>query len=78
MQLWQDNASCINLPYGMFFPEDDNYEKAQQICSECDVRVQCLMFALSIERKVTWSFGMFGGKTPHERRAIIEGPRRVM
>ena len=78
MRLWQENASCIDVPYEVFFPEDDNFTNARSICNECTVRIECLMFAVTIERKISWSFGMFGGKTPVERRAMIEGPRRVL
>jgi hypothetical protein len=69
---WYDDAACIGHPLSVFFPEDDNFEPALAICAGCEVKQQCLQFAIRVERSLTWSFGVYGGLAPYKRRDMIE------
>jgi len=58
----------------LFFPgtEDDpkirksDYKMGKVICGECEVQEECLNFALITEA----THGLFGGKTPLERKNL--------
>jgi len=68
---WHDNAACADQQYSsnVFFPEEDDLEAirfAKQICAYCPVRQQCLDHAISFGE----GFGIWGGKTPRERRVM--------
>jgi WhiB family transcriptional regulator, redox-sensing transcriptional regulator len=72
---WQDRAECAGVSSWVFFPGENDHRlsphdpawlKARAFCSACRVRSNCLEFALLLDLK----FGMFGGATPKERRAI--------
>ena len=64
---WQDKAVCAEVGTELFYPElgvlaDD----AKAVCRSCEVRVQCLAFALrNYDRE-----GVFGGFTERPRRKI--------
>ena len=61
------NANCVGENQDLFFPErGGSTVKAKAICKECKVREECLEFA--VERKER--FGIWGGKSERERRAI--------
>jgi WhiB family redox-sensing transcriptional regulator len=69
---WQDEAACAGLGANLFFPADDmggeHYEHREvvdAVCGGCPVRDECLEYALQWEE-----FGIWGGKTPKQRRAI--------
>jgi hypothetical protein len=75
MVLWYEKAGCMGAPMEIFFPEIENveseYAEAKRFCDDCSVRTDCLAFALRVERTLSWSFGMYGGKTPMERRVLL-------
>ena len=75
MILWYEKANCLEIPLEIFFPEIENveseYADAKVFCDDCSVRMECLRFALKVERHLSWSFGMYGGKTPMERRVML-------
>lgn len=80
---WQDRAACIAVPITVFFPEEigvstsRQYNQARQYCNACEVRAQCLAYAMHHERLQWRRFGMFGGKTPRERGQLEqENPYR--
>lgn len=50
------------------FEEKSKYRVAKEFCNRCPVRRQCLEYALANEEQ----FGMFGGKTPRERRELLK------
>lgn len=54
---------------------DYRRKKARSICAECDVRTECAMYALVTRQR----YGMFGGLTAKERKAILrkQRPQRV-
>ena len=61
------DANCTGENQDLFFPErGGSTVKAKAICKECKVREECLEFA--VERKER--FGIWGGKSERERRAI--------
>lgn len=68
---WMKDAMCKGKTE-MFFPNEEEargkaygmYMVAKKICNECPVRAQCLKYALDEQL----FFGVFGGKTPKERR----------
>ena len=65
---WRDDARCRGLDPNFFFPEqgETSTSTARDVCSLCDVRVDCLEFALQNGEK----FGIWGGLSERERRRI--------
>jgi WhiB family redox-sensing transcriptional regulator len=64
---WKLRAACWDCPPGLFFPENtpaqlELKEQAKQICRNCEVRVQCLRFALETRQER----GIWGGKDENE------------
>jgi WhiB family redox-sensing transcriptional regulator len=65
---WQDDALCAQVSQEMFFPEKgSSVNAAKKICASCDVRQQCLEYALAMERNPD---GVWGGTTLMERRRM--------
>ena len=64
---WYKDANCKGSNQDDFFPERGSSTViAKKICSECKVQKECLEYA--VERKER--FGIWGGKSERERRAI--------
>lgn len=65
-EVWQDRALCAQVEAGdVFFPErGESPRAAKQICALCEVREDCLDYAL----KHDIHFGVYGGLTDLERR----------
>lgn len=64
---WRDLAACKGVDPELFFPErGDDTRPAKAICRGCDVRFECLEFALAGAEK----FGVWGGLSERERRRI--------
>lgn len=65
---WQDRAGCRGTDTEVFFPEhgNGNADLAKRMCRNCVVRADCLAHALTHDER----FGVWGGKTERERRAI--------
>jgi WhiB family redox-sensing transcriptional regulator len=64
---WRLQANCRGVNWPIFFPnKGDNARsrKAKAICHECEVRWECLDYALEHNIK----FGIWGGFSEHERR----------
>lgn len=68
---WFDRAACRTIPTSTFFtnnndlrPDTADERAAKRVCTDCPVRAECLAFGLE-ER-----FGIWGGRTPGERRRI--------
>jgi WhiB family redox-sensing transcriptional regulator len=65
----------------IFYPKNDNDQKgetkeyrrqaagAKEICHECPERDPCLAYALRVRER----YGIWGGKSPEERRRILRG-----
>jgi hypothetical protein len=67
---WMAQGACRWRPEIDFFASSGNQERAKAVCRTCPVAEECLAYAL--ERYETE--GIWGGKTPVERRELI--PRR--
>jgi len=66
---WRQYAACKGMDTALFFPEHWSKEAAaapRAICHRCPVRIACLDYALAHND----TDGMFGGKTPSQRRRI--------
>ena len=64
---WQTDALCAQTDPEAFFPEKGGSTRdAKRICSTCDVRDQCLEYALQNDER----FGIWGGLSERERRKL--------
>ena len=64
---WQDYANCRGADADLFFPERGaSTRKAKAICAACEVKGDCLDFALRAGEK----FGIWGGMSERERRRV--------
>ena len=68
---WMEDARCaspnkINWFPGAGRPWVQETVDAKQFCAKCDVRIQCLTFAMN--NKI--NHGIWGGKLPRERRQM--------
>jgi WhiB family redox-sensing transcriptional regulator len=62
---WHDRANCKGANADLFFPERGaSTRAAKAICRECQVRAECLEFALRSGE----TFGIWGGMSERERR----------
>lgn len=69
---WTKDALCAEIGVEAFFADgqgDHTVRDAKQACVGCPVRTNCLEWALTF---APWQdmYGVFGGTTPMERRAI--------
>jgi WhiB family redox-sensing transcriptional regulator len=66
-QSWQEQALCAETDPEAFFPEKGgSTREAKKICTGCEVRAQCLEYALSNDER----FGIWGGLSERERRRL--------
>ena len=64
---WHDHAKCLGVDPDLFFPERGaSTREAKEVCRGCEVRHDCLEFALQNGEK----FGIWGGMSERERRRI--------
>ena len=64
---WQDKALCAEVDPEIFFPEKGgSTREAKRVCRSCEVRAQCLEYALENDER----FGIFGGFSERERRRL--------
>ena len=64
---WQDRALCSQTDPEAFFPEKGgSTREAKKVCLGCDVRVECLEYALANDER----FGIWGGLSERERRRV--------
>ena len=64
---WQDQANCLGVDPDLFFPERGaSTREAKEVCKGCEVRGQCLEYALANGEK----FGIWGGLSERERRRL--------
>ncbi len=67
---WEEQARCNQYDPEIFFdPRARSERKAKSVCSRCEVREDCLAFALSSRTE----FGVWGGLNGKERRALLRG-----
>ena len=64
---WQTDSLCAQTDPEAFFPEKGGSTRdAKKICGSCEVRTQCLEYALSNDER----FGIWGGLSERERRKL--------
>jgi len=64
---WAADAKCLQADPETFFPEKGgSTREAKRICMQCDVRDECLDYALENEER----FGIWGGLSERERRKL--------
>ncbi|WP_433516477.1 WhiB family transcriptional regulator [Nonomuraea sp. CA-143628] len=64
---WMADGLCAQTDPEAFFPEKGASSKAaKQVCRACEVRAQCLEYALGNNIH----FGVWGGLTERERRRL--------
>lgn len=73
---WRTQAACRTLDPDVFFTSDSFENKqekeerelaAKAVCDRCDVRSECLDYALRAGER----YGIWGGMNPAERRALV-------
>lgn len=70
-----EKARCKAYSSELFYPEKDNqrkvhpkiYRSAKNICANCPVSMDCLLYAIENAE----IYGVWGGKSPNERRALF-------
>ncbi len=64
---WQERALCAQTDPEAFFPEKGgSTREAKRICQGCEVRDECLEYALEHDER----FGIWGGLSERERRRL--------
>jgi WhiB family redox-sensing transcriptional regulator len=64
---WQERALCAQTDPEAFFPEKGgSTREAKRVCMSCDVRPECLSYALANDER----FGIWGGLSERERRRV--------
>lgn len=70
---WVAQANCLDEQTSIFFPHNGrDYVAKLAICEACDVRVDCLAYALK-RRDVN---GIWGGTSGNERKVMIRDIKR--
>ena len=78
---WRERAACLNYPAVLFFGMDDSEssaerrareENAKRVCMSCEVKAECLEYALSTREP----YGIWGGLTEIERRSRLHHRQR--
>ena len=66
--MWQTETACTPADFDLFFGEyAGRIAQAKAICARCKVSAKCLDFAIAEDIE----FGIYGGKTPDERKALV-------
>ena len=64
---WQVDSLCAQTDPEAFFPEKGgSTREAKKICTGCEVRAECLEYALANDER----FGIWGGLSERERRKL--------
>jgi WhiB family redox-sensing transcriptional regulator len=64
---WHESANCLGVDPDLFFPERGaSTKEAKGVCAGCEVRMECLEYALDHGEK----FGIWGGMSERERRRL--------
>jgi WhiB family transcriptional regulator, redox-sensing transcriptional regulator len=64
---WQERGLCAQTDPEAFFPEKGgSTREAKKVCLTCDVRQECLEYALAHDER----FGIWGGLSERERRKL--------
>jgi WhiB family redox-sensing transcriptional regulator len=69
---WRERGACVDQDPELFFPSGrtraalEQTDRARAVCARCAVAGLCLSWALSTGEQ----FGIWGGTSPEDRRAI--------
>jgi WhiB family redox-sensing transcriptional regulator len=72
---WRPEAACLGLDPELFFSSDEIVNRqerlereaeAKAVCTRCTVRTECLNYAIDAGER----YGIWGGLSPQERRAL--------
>lgn len=67
---WVERAACAETDPEAFFPyadqNDGTVRAAKAVCNGCEVRAECLRYALEVDEP----YGIWGGLTPKERKRL--------
>jgi len=65
---WTERAACQGYDTDLWFMEgrEGSYREARAICATCEVKSDCLQWALETKT----NHGLFGGLTPIERKRL--------
>ncbi|QRV02096.1 WhiB family transcriptional regulator [Arcanobacterium phocisimile] len=66
-QTWAVHAACADVDPDSLFVRGAAQRQVRNVCFSCQVRLECLADALDSNA----SFGVWGGLTERERRAIL-------
>lgn len=66
-QTWAARALCADCPPDQLFVQGAAQREVRSLCYSCPVRLECLADALDSRA----SFGVWGGLTERERRAML-------
>jgi WhiB family redox-sensing transcriptional regulator len=71
---WLDRKNCHNTQMDLFDPIcDEDVKAAKAICRDCEVRQECLAYAITHrERRGVW-----GGMSERDRRALAKVNARL-
>jgi WhiB family redox-sensing transcriptional regulator len=73
-QEWQERALCAQTDPEAFFPEKGgSTREAKKICTDCEVKAECLEYALANDER----FGIWGGLSERERRRLRRAANEV-
>ncbi|GAA4099823.1 MULTISPECIES: WhiB family transcriptional regulator [Streptomyces] len=70
---WSERAVCKESDADALFAEAARQQEAVALCGACPVRTRCLAHAL--DQRI--EFGVWGGMTERERRALLRRRPRV-
>jgi WhiB family redox-sensing transcriptional regulator len=78
---WREDAACLSAGTEIFFPSgrgtgEDRWDAAKAICRSCTVKRHCLNLVINLEEHDD-RWGVFGGLSPMERRAMRQERKRV-
>lgn len=79
MSRWQESAACRYEDPELFYPigtrdvSSVHTAQAKRVCARCPVKSECLSEALRDRIR----YGIWGGKTEHEREQMIRRARRT-
>lgn len=68
---WRQRAACRGADSDIFYPHEDAVVAIASIiaeyCDRCEVRTECLEYAIERDER----YGIWGGMTPKQRRALV-------
>lgn len=75
---WRDRAACLDEDPELFFPIGttgpalEQIDRAKAVCGRCEVRGECLEWAMDTRQDA----GVWGGMTEDERRTFRRSRQR--